>query len=432
SSTTTTLSPTTTTLSSHSSSSVSTSASSTTSTTSATSTETTEQTTTSSTETVSSTSTSGIQIDTSNKESVCKAASIVIDDLLQYYSGNGEFLQPYYWWQYGVTFGSLLNYQHICGNDSLQTMIYKGMVAQVGSDWDYQPSTRDDIGNDDIGTWALVAIQAAEQGFTNPSDVDDSAPSWLEIAENSFRLLWSRWDTGTCNGGVRWQFEETDSGYSYKATIANANLFQLSARLARYTGNTTYVDVCDEMYDWIAGAGLVNPLEYGSEVYDGFHTTSNCTDLVKVMWTYNYGVLIGGSAYLYNLTEQEKWYHRTDSILTGSQILYNDTVLYERACEYYNTCNTDQTIFKGIYTRYIGVASQLIPKMQDRINGLIVPSALGAAQSCAGGDSGFECGMRWAIETGYDNNPGLGQQVNALEIFLNSVVNESGVPSKEN
>lgn len=352
-----------------------------------------------------------------------------MDDLLKYYSGDGEFISPYYWWEYGVTFGSLLNYQHICGNTSYESMIYKGMVSQVGSDWDFEPSDRDDIGNDDVGTWALVAIQAAEQGFKNPSDVDSSLPSWLEIAENSFRLLWSRWDTATCNGGLRWQFTESKSSYGYKATIANANLFQLSARLARYTGNDTYVDICEEMYDWISGSGLINQLEYGSEVYDGFNTDTNCTDLVKVMWTYNYGVLIGGAAYLYNATEDQEWYDRADSILTGSQILYNDTILYERACETYDSCNTDQTIFKALYARYIGVASVLITKMQGRIHDLIVPSALGAAQACSGGDGGYECGMKWS-NLGYDGNTGLSQEVNALEIFLNSIVADVSAPSE--
>ncbi|ODQ76852.1 hypothetical protein LIPSTDRAFT_102095 [Lipomyces starkeyi NRRL Y-11557] len=34
-----------------------------------------------------------------------------------------------------------------------------------------------------------------------------------------------RWDTSTCNGGLRWQIFESNSGYDYKNTISNAGLF---------------------------------------------------------------------------------------------------------------------------------------------------------------------------------------------------------------
>ncbi|KAH3675424.1 hypothetical protein WICMUC_002713 [Wickerhamomyces mucosus] len=369
---------------------------------------------------------SAISLDTSSKESICKASSLIVDNALSYYDGSGEFSSPYYWWEYGVSFASLLNFQHLCDNGTYESLIYKGILSQTGSNYDFEPESQyGNIGNDDIGTWALTAIQAAEQGFWDPSS--EGLPSWAQMAENSFNLLYSRWDDSTCNGGVPWQYNQSRSGNDYKATIANANLFQLTARLARYTNNQTYIDIAEDIYDWISGSGLINPLEYGSEVYDGFYTSDNCTEATKVLWTYNYGVLIGGAAYMFNITEDDEWKDRADSILTGSQILYNDTILYERACEIYSDCNTDQIFFKAIYSRYVYQAAQLIPSFQTRIYELLEPSAIGAAESCSGGSDGITCGINWGYGS-WDGDYGLGEQLSALEVIDNLLINQRPSP----
>lgn len=371
---------------------------------------------------------SAISLDASSSDSICSAASTLAAGAMDYYKGDGVFDSPSYWWMYGTAFASLLNYQHICGSNKYQDIVYNGILAQVGENYDFQPSSYlDTIGNDDIGTWALLAIQAAEMGFKDPSD--DNKPSWAHIASNAFNVLYDRWDEDTCNGGLRWQFNSDLSSYNYKATIANGNLFQLAARLARYTGNSTYTDAAESIYEWIYGSGLTHDLEWGTEVYDGFNTNTNCTDLIKVLWTYNYGVLIGGSAYMYDVTKDDDWKQRVDDIILGSQSLYNNTILYEKACETYDSCNTDQTIFKAIYTRYLGATSNLISSESSKIHDLLLPGAKAAAKSCSGGDDKTQCGMKWS-QSSYDGNPGLGQQLNALEIILNLIVDKSSSPKK--
>lgn len=356
-----------------------------------------------------------LTLDTSDTSSICSTAKTIAKGALNYYDASdslGKFTSVA-WWQSAVAFGSLLNYQHLCDDNEYEDLILEGLASQTGSDHNYEPSEmKDSIGNDDIGTWGLVTVHAAEIGFKEPDDT-----TWLELSQNVFDLLWSRWDEDTCNGGLRWQFDSSRDGYDYKALISNANLFQLGARLAKLTGNDTYTHASEEIYNWIYGAGLVNELENGSEVYDGFNTDTNCTDTIKVLWTYNYGTLIAGAGYLYSVTSDDTWEERAESLILGSQILYNNTVLYERACETYDICNSDQTIFKGVYSRFLGQTTTVISSLKSKVKDLMEPSAKGAARSCSGGSDGETCGQNWGL--GYwDGKYSLGEQVSALETVI--------------
>lgn len=60
-------------------------------------------------------------------------------------------------------------------------------------------------------------------------------PDFLRVAKELFQWAWSRgWDTtGSCGGGV-W-FDQNHDG---KATIENAQLFQLAMKLARFSNTT--------------------------------------------------------------------------------------------------------------------------------------------------------------------------------------------------
>ena len=137
-------------------------------------------------------------------------------------------------------------------------------------------------------------MDAAELAFPNPPSTD---PSWLSLAQAVFNDQVLRWETGACGGGLRWQIYPFNAGYDYKNTISNGGLFQLAARLARYTGNQTYADWAEKTYDWIAGTPI---LAANYQVWDGTSRTGNCSGAVETYWTYNVGTLISGCAYMYN------------------------------------------------------------------------------------------------------------------------------------
>ncbi len=117
-----------------------------------------------------------------------------------------------------------------------------------------------------------------------------------------FNVLISRWDSTTCGGGLRWQVFSTSTGYTYKNIAANGAFFMIAARLARYSGNNeTYVQWAEKQWEWIQGTALIDSTTNPDSwiVYDGIGT-GDCNTPSKTQWSYNYGLLFGGLAYIYN------------------------------------------------------------------------------------------------------------------------------------
>ena len=142
-------------------------------------------------------------------------------------------------------------------------------------------------------------MDAAELGFSDP---DSSKPSWVALAQAVWNTQVPRWETSSCGGGLRWQIYPFNAGYQYKNTIATGGLFQLSARLARYTGNQTYAGWAEKTFDWLLNSPIM--AKKLSQVFDGTAMANNCSDATGVSWTYNAGTLLAGSAYMYNFVGQ--------------------------------------------------------------------------------------------------------------------------------
>lgn len=87
------------------------------------------------------------------------------------------------------------------------------------------------------------------------------------------------------------------SGANTLPGIANGCFFNLGARLARYTRNTTYADWAEKSWDWVRGVGFMDD-DYN--IYDGAHVGTNCTDINKAQFSYNNGVYLLGAAHMYN------------------------------------------------------------------------------------------------------------------------------------
>lgn len=72
----------------------------------------------------------------------------------------------------------------------------------------------------------------------------------------------------------------------------------MGARLARFTGNSTFADQAEETWNWLTGVGFIDNETWA--VYDGAHVENNCTDISKAQWSYNPAVLVHGAAFMYN------------------------------------------------------------------------------------------------------------------------------------
>jgi mannan endo-1,6-alpha-mannosidase len=141
-----------------------------------------------------------------------------------------------------------------------------------------------------------AAMSAAEANFPNPAE---GLPQWLSLAQAVFNTQTKEYEKppATCGGGLRWQISPFNNGYHYKNSISNGCFFNLGARLARYTGNTTYSDWAERVYQWVEDIGLITP-DYA--IFDGTDENNNCIDYDRNRWSYNIGVFLLGAANMYN------------------------------------------------------------------------------------------------------------------------------------
>ncbi|KAF3006480.1 hypothetical protein E8E13_004013 [Curvularia kusanoi] len=372
----------------------------------------------------------GIELDPENEASIKAAAQTYAYGLMDLYQGNatgtaveniGIWPQPHYWWEGGAAWGGLIEYTQFSGDDSHVKTLQQALTSNYGPNNDFILSyRRSQTGNDDQAFWALAVMSALECQFP---DVESAPADYLEVAVNSFNNIMGRWDTTTCDGGLKWQiYPENAYGYNYKNSISNGCAFALGARLARYTGNQTYADWAVKIYDWTKSVGLITD-KY--EVFDGVDDKTNCAKVAdQTQWTYNNAMFLHGSAFMYDITNGASlWKDRVSGFLSHAETLFfspvdQDNIMYEWACETGETgrhCNLDQQSFKAYLARFMAKTAAVAPFTKDTITKYLKASAVGAAKSCSGGDDKATCGSKWYTGS-WDGTSGVGQQLSALEI----------------
>lgn len=322
--------------------------------------------------------------------------------------------------------GGLIDYWNYIGDTSFVETTQQGLLAQIGPAQNFiMPQQTFDEGNDDQVFWCLASMTAAETNFPNPS-----GPSWLQLSENCFNNQISRWDANTCGGGLTWQIYPSNvNGLNYKNSISNGGLFQLAARLARFTGNSTYTQWANTVWDWMNTVGLMDS-DYN--VYDGANDQTNCSPVTRIQWSYNVAIFMYGAANMYNMTTQQQWLDRTNGLVQASSVFFwpngnASDAMYEPACEPYNTCDNDQFSFKAYLGRWLGKTTILAASTADTIYPLLQTSAIAAAQSCSGESDGVTCGTKW-YTGGWDGTWGAGQQLSALEVVQALLVASGSAP----
>ncbi|RDI76594.1 GTP-binding protein 1 [Venturia inaequalis] len=375
---------------------------------------------------------SSIQLDINNRDSIRQAAAQVAQGLQHLYRPAqgiiGKWPDPYYWWESGAAWGGMIEYWHYTGDAEFNNVTHEALAYQLSlsptGDFNI-PGEGFDTGNDDQAFWIIAAMSAAEYGFPEPPS---PSPTWLQVAVNAFQVFTQRWakDSSTCGGGLRWQFQETNAGWNYKNAISNSLFFQISARLARYTGNQTYVDWSHRIWDWTASTGLIDNIY---NVFDGSDVLLNCSQLDHHQWSYNVGAFLYGSAALANYTVDKIWEQRTAGLLNATSTFLtpfeNATdVLFEAYCERAGFCNVDQLSMKAYLIRWMAGTSLLTPFTSPRVREILRASAPGAAAAC-----NPACGSKWYVN-GSDGTSGLGQQLAVMELFYALLADETTPPPK--
>ena len=340
-------------------------------------------------------------------------------------------------------FGSLIDYWYYTGDSTYNDKVSQALLFQVGPDENYMPPNQSkSLGNDDQAFWGMAAMSAAEVKFPNPPKYQ---PQWLALAQAVFNSQAERWDTTTCNGGLRWQIFAFNNGYEYKNSVSNGCFFNLAARLGAYTHNSTYLDWAIKAWDWCWDSTLIGD-RY--QVFDGTGPLENCTGTNPVQWSYNTGVFLLGVATMWNqvsgiisystislLTyaktegaEQLKWEERLNGLLNASVVFFNKSqVMYEVSCEPRNNCDIDQQSFKAYLARWMAATTKLAPWTWGIIQPYLIASANAAALSCNPGETGAVCGTKWTTGA-YDGSTGVGQQMNAMEVIQSNLIQRVSGP----
>ncbi|KAI2781497.1 glycoside hydrolase family 76 protein [Daldinia loculata] len=377
--------------------------------------------------------TRALQIDWNSDDSIKDAASTVAFGLVKYYTGNntgdtpGNLPDPYFWWEAGAMFGTLVDYWFYTGDETYNDITTQALQHQAGEDSDYMPQNQTrSLGNDDQGFWAMAAMTAAENNFPNPPE---DQPQWLALVQAVFNEYITRWDADTCGGGLRWQVFTFNNGFSYKNSISNGCFFNIASRLARYTGNQTYGDWAEKVWDWMTDVQFIDA---DFNVYDGAGADKGCVDINKAQWTYNAGIFLQGAAMMYNFTEgQDIWKQRVEGLVKRTnEYFFDDNIVVERPCEGFNSCDYDQQSFKGYLMRWMTSASQMAPFTFDTLMPLLKTNAAAAAQQCSGspstdlykGPAGTACGFKWTEKEKFDGLAGVGEQMSALSAIQYTLV----------
>lgn len=90
-------------------------------------------------------------------------------------------------------------------------------------------------------------------------------------------------------------------------------------------------------------------------------------------------------------------------------------------------CNVDQQSFKAYLARWMAGTAKVAPFTHDAIMKRLRGSAVAAAKQCSGGETGHTCGTRW-YEGAWDGTYGVGQQMNALEVFQSNLADQVSGP----
>ncbi|KAJ5091521.1 endo mannanase GH76 family [Penicillium alfredii] len=368
-----------------------------------------------------------IELDIHKEQSIKDAAATAVFNTMSNYTANQTSSNPKQsprtWWENGIFFSTLMQYWYFTGDASNNAAVSQGMYDQRGKANDYMPQKSPGFVNDDQMTWGLAAMTAAELNYPRESS---SMPSWISLAENVFNSQVARWDNTSCDGGMRWAIEPTQSGYTMKNARENGGLFQLSARLARYTDNQTYAHWAEKIWDWSAGTALLDTKSW--RVADSVLVEGSCKRSSHEQWTYNYGPYISGAAYMYNMTKgnEHKWRLGLDGLLKTTfdsffPEKHGGKIMSEVTCEPKMLCGPNQDIFKGIlasdlvFTSIVAshTASDILPRLQG--------SAVGAAKQCSGGSNHTLCGRRW-YDTEWDGSADIEEQISAASLFSANLV----------
>ncbi|GAC1450491.1 MAG: hypothetical protein PVSMB5_38230 [Ktedonobacteraceae bacterium] len=294
--------------------------------------------------------------------------------------GGIEALQKWYdpsrglwhgtgWWNAAHALWVIIDY-----SARTQTRTYESVVK-----WTFERNRAGKFLNnfyDDEGWWALTWIKA----FDVFGD-----PAYLAMARTVFADMEGGWDTA-CHGGIWWKKERR-----YKNAVSNELFFALAAKLylrvGPGAGNRSYLDWAEEAWGWFELSGMINAQNL---VNDGLN--DQCQNNGGETWTYNQGVLLGGLADMYHITQDRAYLKRAQSIANATiTTLVDQAGILREPCEPAG-CGADGTQFKGIFVRSLAYLNEAEPDGAYKL--FILKNATAIIQQNRTRD--YQFGLLWA------------------------------------
>jgi mannan endo-1,6-alpha-mannosidase len=106
-------------------------------------------------------------------------------------------------------------------------------------------------------------------------------------------------------------------------------------------------------------------------------------------------------------------------------------VMFEVACEQNGKCDVDQRSFKAYLARWMGYTIKVAPWTRDLLMPKLQASAQAAAKQCNAGTDQQTCGLKWTNNGQNDGSFGVGEQMAAMEIMQNLLIDEVAGPVSE-
>ncbi|KAJ5218434.1 uncharacterized protein N7498_000533 [Penicillium cinerascens] len=366
-----------------------------------------------------------LDLNVDSQESIKDAGKTAAYNMMTWYTQNGTDNPGFIsrsWWTGAALFLACLNYWHATNDTTYNEEVSIGLQHQGGADGDYMPSWAIGIGNDDQMFWGLAAITAAEYNFPNRPSGD----TWLTLAEGVFNNQISPqgngWETSICGGGLRWQKQVWQPGYTLKNAVSNGGFFMLAARLAWYTQDDVYSTWAEKVWNWSTKVDMVNTTTWAvaDSVSAGTGGPDGCSLPDNSRWTYNYGTYLSGAAYMYAYTNDSKWLNITNSLMESLFTTFflpeHGGVITDWQCENSDRCYIDANdpLFKGLTVSWLADVALIIPPLEEKILPKLQVSAQGAANSCTGGGQDL-CGNRWY--GGYDGQNSMENAISGSQMM---------------
>jgi len=233
------------------------------------------------------------------------------------------------WWNAANALTAVIGYTKLTGDGTHAGVIGTTFTAARRKHADF-------INNyyDDNAWWALAWIAAYDVTRED---------RYLNAAQTIFTHNTAGWDS-TCGGGMWWSTAKT-----YKNAITNELFLTLAALLhQRTSGDKSYLTWAQREWDWFSASGLIGT---SGLINDGL--TSACANNGATTWTYNQGVILGGLAALYEITGDQACLRQGEVIADAAlRTLTSPSGILTEPSEPFG-CDGDQTLFKGIFVRYV-------------------------------------------------------------------------------